>query len=42
MIDAGRRSKWRSIERLDLARRGSCPVPNDSTESEIGRAMPMP
>jgi hypothetical protein len=41
MIDAGRRSNWRSIRRW-MSTSSILPVPNDSTETEIGRAMPMP
>ena len=40
MIDAGRRSKWRSMSRW-IRSSGIFPVPNVSTDSEIGRAMPM-
>ena len=41
MIAAGRRSKWRSTS-CWIFSSGIVPVPNDSTVSEIGRAMPMP
>ena len=41
MIEAGRRSKWRSTSAWIFAS-SSLPVPNVSIDSEIGRAMPMP
>ena len=41
MIDAGRRSKWRSISAW-MSASGIRPVPNDSTLKQIGRAIPMP
>ena len=41
MIEAGRRSKWRSIRRW-ISASAILPVPNDSTENEIGRAIPIP
>ena len=41
MIDAGRRSKWRSMSAW-ISVVDSAPVPNESTDRLIGRAMPMP
>ena len=41
MIEAGRRSKWRSMSAW-IAASSIRPVPNESTLKLIGRAMPMP
>ena len=41
MIEAGRRSKCRSTS-CWISASSIRPVPNDSTEKEIGRAIPMP
>ena len=41
MIEAGRRSKWRSMSAW-MASSGIRPVPNDSTDSDSGRAIPIP
>jgi hypothetical protein len=41
MIDAGRRSKWRSI-RVWMAASSIRPVPKESTVKLIGWAIPMP